>query len=83
MPQPQRRDPAPAPSKVKPIRESLQETVNRQTVKIAEDGIRSIDSLKTRALRSLKEKYGITDVDDLAEDFASAAKRLLIRGLSK
>ena len=49
---------------MKPIRESLHEAVNRQTVKIAEDGIRSIDTLKTRALRSLARKYGITDVDE-------------------
>lgn len=67
----------------KPTREKLQEAVNHQTVSIAQRGVEGIDELKRRALESLRKKHGITGLEEIADDLASAVKRALLKGLSK
>lgn len=82
QPQQPAKRPATAPA-LKPLRETLQEAVNRQTVKIAREGVAGIDTLKQRALKEIARRYGITELDAVADSLADTAKRLLIRGLSK
>ena len=69
-------------NRTKPTREKLIEANNANMVNLAEKGFRAIDNLAARGTAGLKAR-GIVGTEEILQDLANVAKKLLMKGLSK
>lgn len=71
----------PEPSRQKPLRELLHESVNDTAVRVAKSGFAAIDELADRGTAKL-DQLGITVRADLKEQLITGLKKIIVRGMS-